>query len=786
MSLVLPLVLAAAVGGDSTPPLHLTEVPPGTSISIDGRLDEEIWQSLPASTTFTVVQPDTMQRPPLETSVRFFYTARGIYIGADMEQPPDTLVERLSPRDQGYLTRDAFTFNLDTSGEGRYGFWFQVALGGSVSDGTLLPERDYSTTWDGAWRGATARTGKGWSAELFVPWAVVSMPRTEGERRLGFYGQRSVAHRNERWGWPALPWSRPKFISDFQQLVVDGVNPRHEYSVVPYASSTYDRLEDTVSGKVGLDLRWRPSTDFQMTAALNPDFGNVEADDVIVNLSAFETFYPEKRLFFQEGQEIFVTSPRASPFRRSSVPPFLLLHTRRIGAPPQRPRLADGRTVEDAAFARPTELLGAAKVTGQNGGLRWGVLAAVEDETALTAVDSAGRRERLRQDGRDFEAVRLFYERSEGPYRAIGWMSTRADRLDGEARVQALDGHFQNADGSWRADGQLVSSDVADRRGYGGFVDLVWAPRQGLSHSLSMDHFDADLELNDMGYLYRNDLTQYQYRLRTQRSDLGWVRDRWSGLSLEWGQNERGERVASGVGVNQTYRLNNRAELRWRGGFEAAGLDDRAAFGAGSFQVRDRWDMTTSYESDSARRFSYVLGFGWEDEPLEGGKATYQGTLTWRPTDRLTLEAGLDYVTRDGWLLYRGGRRMTSFEAEQWIPRWNLDYFLSARQHFRVALQWVGVHANDNAYYRLPERAGALVTATDGAQADDAFTISELALQVRYRWELAPMSDLFVVYTRHASLPSAVGEGFGGLFANALDEPVAEQLVVKLRYRLGT
>ena len=244
--------------------------------------------------------------------------------------------------------------------------------------------------------------------------------------------------------------------------------------------------------------------------------------------------------------------------------------------------------------------------------------------------------------------------------------------------------------------------------------------------------------------------------------------------------------MASGVGVNQTYRLNNRAELRWRGGFEAAGLDDRAAFGAGSFQVRDRWDMTTSYESDSARRFSYVLGFGWEDEPLEGGKATYQGTLTWRPTDRLTLEAGLDYVTRDGWLLYRGGRRMTSFEAEQWIPRWNLDYFLSARQHFRVALQWVGVHANDNAYYRLPERAGALVTATDGAQADDAFTISELALQVRYRWELAPMSDLFVVYTRHASLPSAVGEGFGGLFANALDEPVAEQLVVKLRYRLGT
>ncbi len=786
MSLVLPLVLAAAVGSASAPPLYLTEAPRDTAVSLDGRLDEEVWQSLPASTDFVVVQPDTLQPPPLRTSVRFFYTDRGIYIGADMEQPVDTLVERLSPRDQGYLNRDAFTFNLDTSGEGRYGFWFQVALGGSKSDGTLLPERDYSDTWDGAWRAATARTGTGWSAELFVPWSVVSMPRTEGERRLGFFGQRSVAYLSERWGWPALPWSRPKFISDFQPLALaPGVDPRHEYSVVPYASSTYDRLGDSVSGKAGMDMRWRPSTNFRMNATLNPDFGNVEADDVIVNLSAFETFFPEKRLFFQEDQEIFVTSPRASPFRRSSTPPFLLLHTRRIGAPPERPTLSDGRLAEEAAFARPTELLGAAKVSGQYGGMRYGVLAAMEDETVFTATDPAGRRARLRQDGRDFEAVRLLYERSEGPYRAIGWMSTHADRLAGEATVQALDGHFQSGDGSWRADGQWVSSDVPDGRGYGGFVDLVWAPRQGLSHSLSVDHFDPNLELNDLGYLYRNDLTEYRYRWRTQRSDLGWVRDRWSSVGFHWGRNQRGERVASGIGVFQQYRLHGLSEVTIRGGFSPAGFDDRSAFGAGSFRVEDRWDLGLSFESDSARRFFYEVGIEWEDEPLEGGKATYKGELTWRPTDRLTLEASLDYVDRDGWLLYRGAGRMAAFEAEQWIPGWNVDYFLSARQQFRVAFQWVGVHARDRASYRIPDRPGGLLP-EPGGDDHDAFTISELALQVRYRWELAPMSDLFVVYTRHASLPSAVGEGFTGLFSNALDDPIAEQLVVKVRYRLGT
>ena len=272
---------------------------------IDGRLDEAAWQDLQAHDDFRVIDPDTLEPASLPTEVVLFYTDKGLYVGARMTQDPDTLVEYLSGRDQGFLNRDYFSFTLDTSGEGRYGFWFQLNLGDTKSDGTILPERQYSSSWDGAWRGATARSDEGWSAEFFVPWSLVNMPKANGTRTMGIFAQRKVAHSDERHAWPPLPWTKPKFMSEFQQLALSEVSPRQQYGIIPYASAGYDRFGGGTTRRSGVDVFWRPSSNFQLTSTLNPDFGNVEADDVIVNLANYETFFPEKRPFFQKGQEIF-------------------------------------------------------------------------------------------------------------------------------------------------------------------------------------------------------------------------------------------------------------------------------------------------------------------------------------------------------------------------------------------------------------------------------------------------------------------------------------------------
>ena len=229
---------------------------------------------------------------------------------------------------------------------------------------------------------ATVATGKGWNAEIFLPWSQMAMPKEAGLRTIRAYASRKVAHLDERWSVPALPFTQPLFMSGLQPLVVNEVDPRQQWSVFPYMSVTQDEVEQFSETKAGVDVFWRPSTNFQLTATLNPDFGNIESDDVIVNLTAFETFFPEKRLFFQEGSEIFDTTPRSN-----SRNPTTLVNTRRIGGRARAPQVPDGVTVPSRELGQPAQLRGAAKVVGAIGKVRYGVLAATEDETKFDVDD---------------------------------------------------------------------------------------------------------------------------------------------------------------------------------------------------------------------------------------------------------------------------------------------------------------------------------------------------------------------------------------------------------------
>ena len=124
----------------------------------------------------------------------------------------------------------------------------------------------------------------------------------DGERRLGFFMMRKVAYLDERWRWPALPFTSERFMSALPQLRTPDVEQRQQVSFFPYISAARDEINDETDYRVWADVSWRPSSNLQVTAAINPDFGAVESDDVVVNLTAFETFFPEKRLFFLEGR----------------------------------------------------------------------------------------------------------------------------------------------------------------------------------------------------------------------------------------------------------------------------------------------------------------------------------------------------------------------------------------------------------------------------------------------------------------------------------------------------
>ena len=651
----------------------------------------------------------------------------------------------------------------------------------------MLPERQFKRDWDGAWYGATATTERGWSAEYFIPWSQMAMPSEAQVRRMGFYGSRNVAYLDERWAWPALPNSLPRFMSALQPVEFEAVNPRQQWSLFPYGSSTLDQVSNDTDFKFGADVFWRPSSNFQLTAALNPDFGSAETDDVDVNLTANETFFPERRLFFLEGREVFEATPRAAPRRGGGGGGgniFTLLNTRRIGGRPPSPGLPDGVEISDREELRVADLLGAAKATGQLGSFRYGILGSVEDDTAFIADDGL----RYESAGRDFGALRLIYEDSKGAaYRGLGFLSTAVMHPDSDAVVHAADVHYLSTSGRWNLDGQVAFSDVDDEgRGAGGFADITYTPRQGLKHTLQLSYFDEELEVNDFGFNQRNDLRDLRYRFEWVKSGLSRVRNFRLAPFIRFAQNiSEGKLVSAAYASRFDVTLNNLHSFDFFLGYFPRRFEDRNSFGNGTFEINDRGRFEVGYSTNEANALSFWGELGYEGEQIEGHQLNYSAGLKWQPRSNFSLELGAGYRDRNGWLLHEEDQNFTSFVAEQWEPELRVEFFPNAKQQLQFSLQWIGIRAEEDTFYTLPTDSFELVEGPKPPGDDDSFSVSQLNLQLRYRWQIAPLSDLFVVYQRGDRFRTDL-ENFDELFRRSWNDPLGDLIFIKLRYRLGS
>lgn len=770
-------------------------------ISIDGILDEAIWQEVQAYDNMTVIEPDTLEPGRFRTESRFLYTDKGLYVGILNQQPLDSLLERLSIRDQ-VVTRDGIELTIDPTGEGLYGYWFGVNLGGTLSDGQVLPERQISKEWDGPWYGDAAETEDGWSAEMFLPWSMMAMPDGGDERTMSMFVSRKVAHLDENWSWPALPRTGSRFMSALQPFSFKGVNPKRQFSTYPYTSAVYDKIASDTDYRVGADLFWRPSSNLQLTLGINPDFGTVESDDVVVNLTAFESFFPEKRLFFLEGSEIFITSPRSSvaaqttgsSARRTSSnfspEPTTLVNTRRIGGAAIRPVIPAGVSVPGVELSKPTELAGAAKVTGQLGAFRYGMMVAFEEDSTFRGTLGNGDPIRLTQDGRDFGVARLLYENTSNGRRSVGWLSTLVSHPDQDAVVHAMDGHYLSPTSRWKLDGQLMFSDVEDVEGKGGFVNILYIPKYGTVHSLGLDYFDEDLNVDDLGFIRRNDTINFVYAYNHSTSNLtyfsNYLRNRTNTMFLSQEYNIDGLVTRSGLFWRTSWAFHNLSQFRTEFDYFPARWDDRNSRGNGTFRIPVRLVTEISYGTDTSKAVSISAAIGRRQEDSGGWRTTGKAGLTFKPNHRFSFDLDVNYARRDDWLIYQDGRNFTTFDATDWQPNLAMGIFFTARQQLRLTLQWAGIRADERSFFVVPDKPGYLVEVSkDPSEPTDDFTISRVTAQIRYRWEIAPLSDLFVVYTRGGNLPNRIDDDFGDLYRDSLANPVLDFFVVKLRYRFG-
>ena len=766
-------------------------------IELDGRLDEAVWAEVPGYDDMVVVEPDTLDPTRFKTVARYLYTDRGLYIGVWNEQPPDTLIARLSSRDD-FINRDGWGITLDTSGEGRYGYWFNINLGGSVLDGKVAPERTFTNEWDGPWDSATAALDDGWSLEAFLPWSMMTMPPGDGERTMGMYTNRKVAYIDERWGWPALPFTGARFMSALQQMQLPGVRAKQQLAMFPYTATTMNNVRSEEDVSAGFDVFWRPSSNFQVTAAVRPDFGAVESDDVVVNLTARETYFPEKRLFFMEGSEIFTTSPRSRMFSGSSggsgarrAPstyfrtPSSLLNTRRIGGAAIGVDVPDGITVEGHERSQPSTLLGAAKVTGQNGPVRYGVLTAFEDDPVLRGERDDGTPVAVQATGRDFGVARVLYERTGAGRQSIGYLGTLVDHPSVQAEVHGVDAHHLSGNGKWSTDVQAMMSDVDGTPGYGLWSDLQYTQFRGLTHMLAFEYQDEDLDINDLGFLTRNDMIGGRYGLWFSRPNVGPLRRLSVNAAVGRYVNAAGQAVQAGAFVGNSFTFPNRDQLRIMANYFTPQWDDLESRGNGAFRVRGRTMVNASYGTDSSKPFAWSVSVNWAQEEVKDAMRRLSVGFTYKPLDRFSLDFDLTRTDQDAWLLWQGDRDFATYESAGWQPQVAMDLFLSARQQLRFTMQWAGIRAQESEFWRIPEEGGRLMQVAEDPSEEDSLSINRLTAQFRYRWEIAPLSDLFVVYTRGSNFFVESDDPFEDLFNDALTKPIVDLLVVKLRYRFG-
>jgi hypothetical protein len=790
----LPAFISIALLVLASPFLRAQEVIPqltqldedAVNITLDGRLDEGVWQNVPYIDGMRVVVPDTLAEASYETHTRIFYTERGIYVGVMNFQPADTIVARMTSRDTR-LERDGFVFNIDPSGEGLYGYMMRINLGGSMTDATILPERQLNLQWDGSWDAETSVVEGGWSAEIFVPWSMLSLPQVAGDtRRIAIYTERQIGATGETWSFPALPETVNEFLSAFQKYELQDIEPRTQITYYPYVSTTHDGIKGETEARTGAEIFWRPSSNMQISASLNPDFGNVESDDVVVNLTAFEIFFPEKRSFFLEGQDVFNTSPR-SQGARGPGGPTTLLNTRRIGGAGLY-NVPAGVRVAATDLSQPSDLLGALKLTGQNGNWRYGTMMASEDDSEVRGRDGVGNRVKLEAEGRDFAVARLLYEDTTGGgRRAIGWMGTNVSHSQVDATVNGVDLHYFSADTRWVADWQLLHSDAGGVTGAGAFGDVIFQPQRGRQHRMAFSYLDDTLDINDLGFLSRNDNIQAEYSFTADESNIPGLRSRSSSIQTINQWNTSGQPTRLGIFLNRNWvRLDN-TTIRSGVRYFNPRIDDRLGRGTGEFRIPERWAFNIGWNSDPGRPLAYNFNINAGQEDLGSKTIGATAGFSYRPVDTFSLGVELDYTDREALLVHKGAGRYTSFEAIQWAPKVNMDYFISAKQQLRFSMQWTGLKAYEDRFWQVsPRKLENLNPVAKPNLVSDDFIISRMTFQARYRWEIAPLSDLFVVYTRGSNLPGTMFDDFGGLLTEAWSEPIVDTLVVKLRYRLGS
>jgi len=398
-------------GNTENPVLEASRIDFESNITLDGKLDESIWLTVPAATGFTQRSPEDGAPASQRTEARIIYTDKAIYVGIiAYDSAPDSIAATLFRRD-GNDYSDWVYVNFDSYNDKRTAFTFAVNPRGVQKDILYFDDTSEDVLWDAVWETATTIHEQGWTAEIRIPLSQLRFNSKQDEQTWGINFQRRIARNEEVAFWSPTPQDESGLVSKFGRLQgITNLDEPRRLEVQPYFSESLTRApeqannpffsQNDFSTRLGGDIKYGITSDLTLTATLNPDFGQVEADPATINLSAFEVFFTERRPFFLEGNDIF-NFGGTKTFNNAGNP--LTFYSRRIGRRPQgnfsrfnnfndQSLTPGGNETVRTDIPNQTTIIGAGKVSGKTrNGWSVGILDAVTaSEKARFAINPTG------------------------------------------------------------------------------------------------------------------------------------------------------------------------------------------------------------------------------------------------------------------------------------------------------------------------------------------------------------------------------------------------------------
>jgi hypothetical protein len=785
-----------------------TQAPP----IIDGNLDDAAWKAAVPSSAFTQQTPFDGVGPSEHTTMRVLYDDQAIYFGFDCQQLHSPIMGRLTRRDHDSES-DWVWIQIDSRRDGKSAVMFAVNVVGVIADGTIRDQTVASFDWDENWEARTARRADGWSVEIRIPLRILRFDSGLPVQSWGMQAARYIADRQETDLWAytsrdvAGGVARFGSLDDLRELKRGG-----HFELRPFALGRLrrrDAANDTVahgydeSGAGGLDLKWHVTQDLTLDAAVMPDFAQVEADQLILNLTNVETFLPEKRALFLEGAEAFAT-------------PLQVFYSRRIGNAPTNPALRSdmtGMNTETLVEVPETALIyGAAKLVG-NLNSHWTVGAmsaftapnqvAVQDK--MTKVEST----RTAQPAMSFNVLRLKRELGRNAY--LGIIGTGATVIDEQtsgyppvganslcpsgaqvmpgsrcfhdAYLGGIDGFWRSESGNYMVAGQAVESLIENGpppdqspalldgtkinsgdHAPGGWLRIAKEGGKPFIWATEYTYAGKKLDYNDLGFQLRQNLHEFKASLGYRTFDAGnYTIDTTTLLELDVRRN------LAGLDLGDTLELNTRWHLRrfWTVFLAAdasrSHYDDREV-GDGTALERAEW-LGAKFEVFSDPRRKVAGSLSNQTQFMRGGVNTLlQGSLLLhlippleieilpqltytRGEPRFAANATVDVPSGDifGDLTAKsaGGTLRASYAFTPTLTLQTYAQLFLASGHYDNLKQVTPVN-NQVSLARIGMANSLTSTLTNPADFEQA----ALNVNVVLRWEYHLGSTLFLVYSR--------------------------------------